>query len=70
MQHEILRMSKDENIAGFFLIVDETINTMKGIGEKIENVVVAQKVLGSLPLRLDANVSAIEEMHELDKLAM
>jgi len=32
MQFEILRMSEDENIAGFFLIVDETINTMKGIG--------------------------------------
>jgi hypothetical protein len=26
--------------------------------------------LRSLPSRLDANVSAIEEMHELDKLTM
>ena len=30
MQFESLRMSEDENITGFFLIVDETVNTMKG----------------------------------------
>jgi hypothetical protein len=70
MQFEILRMSEDENIAGFFLRVDETVNTMKGLGEKIEEAIVVQKVLRSLPSRLDAKVSAIEEMHELDKLTM
>ena len=40
MQFEILRMSEDENIAGFFLIIDETVNTMKGLGEKIEEAIV------------------------------
>jgi len=28
-------MSEDENIAGFFLRVDDTVNTMKGIGVEI-----------------------------------
>jgi hypothetical protein len=36
MQFENLRTSEDENVAGFFLIVDETVNNIKGLGEKIE----------------------------------
>jgi hypothetical protein len=60
MQFEILRMSEDENIVGFFLRVDETVNTMKGIGEKIEEAMVVHKLLISLPSRLDAKVYAIE----------
>jgi len=43
---------------------------MKGLCEKIEEVIIVHKVLRSLPSRLDAKVSAIEEMHELDKLTM
>jgi hypothetical protein len=48
IQFENLRMSEDENMAGFFLRVDETINTMKGLGEKIEEAMVVHKVLRSL----------------------
>ena len=70
MQFESIIMSEDENIAGLFLRVDETVNTMKGISEKIEEAIIVHKVLGSLPSRLDAKVSSIEEMHELDKLTM
>jgi hypothetical protein len=40
MQFESLRMSEDENVAGFFLIVDETLNTMKGLGENIEKAII------------------------------
>ena len=60
MKFEILRMSEDKDIAGFFLIVDETVNTMKGLGEKIEEAIIVHKVLRSLPSRLDAKVSTIE----------
>jgi hypothetical protein len=70
IQFESLRMSEDENITSFFLRVDEVVNTMKGLGENIDEVVVVQKVLRSLPSRLDAKVSAIEELHDLDKLTM
>jgi len=70
IQFEILKMSEDENITIFFLILDEVVNTMKGLGEKLDEVVVVHKVLRSLPLRLDANVYAIEEIHDLDKITM
>jgi hypothetical protein len=53
MQFENLRMHEGENILGFFLIVDETVNSMKGIGEKIEEAMVVQKVIRSLPSRCD-----------------
>ena len=43
---------------------------MKGLGENIEETTVVQKVPRSLPLRLGAKVSVIEEMHELNKLTM
>jgi hypothetical protein len=70
MQFESLRMCEVENFAGFFLRVDEIVNTMKGLGEKIEEAIVVHKVSMSLPSRLYAKVYAIEEMHELDKLTM
>jgi len=70
IQFEILRMSEDENIAGFFLRVDETVNTMKGIWNEIKEAMVVQKVLISLPSRLYAKVSSIEYMYELEKLTM
>jgi hypothetical protein len=53
-------MSDDENIAGFFLIVDENVKTVKGLCENIEEYIVVQKVLRSLPSRLDVQVYAIE----------
>jgi len=59
MKFEILIMSDDENILGFFLRVYETIYTMKGLGENIKESIVVQKVLRSLPSRLEENVSTI-----------
>ncbi|KAH9331802.1 hypothetical protein KI387_003910, partial [Taxus chinensis] len=50
--------------------VDEVVNAIRGLGEKIEEPVIIQKVLRSLPLIFDAKVSAIEEMKDLDKLSM
>jgi len=70
MQLQSLRMSKEENIVGFFLRVDETTNTMKGLGENIEKAIVSQKILRYLPLRIDAKVSSVEEMNEPNKLTM
>jgi hypothetical protein len=60
IQFESLRMSEDENVAGFFLRVNDIVNTMKGLGEKIEEDVVVKNILRSLPSRIDANVSNIE----------
>jgi hypothetical protein len=50
--------------------VDEIVNTIKGLGEKVEELIIVQKVLRSLPLRFDVKVYSIEEMKDLDLLAM
>jgi hypothetical protein len=50
--------------------VDEIVNTIRGLGEKVEELMIVQKVLRSLPLIFDAKVSSIEEMKDLDSLTM
>jgi len=42
-------MDEDENIATFFLCVDNIVNTIKGIGETIEESLIVQELLRSLP---------------------
>jgi hypothetical protein len=42
------------------LRVEELVNAMKGLGEKIEEVSLVQKILRSLPDRLNPKFSAIE----------
>lgn len=68
MLFEDLKMREDENIAAYFLRVDEVVNSLKGLGETLEDKVVVPKISRSLPPRFDAKVSTIEEMEELDKL--
>ena len=46
------------------------VNSLKGLGENIEESTIVQKVLRSLPDRFDSKVSAIEEMKDLDTLKM
>ena len=54
-------MEDDEDVASFFRRVDEIINTMRGLGQKMEEKDVILKILRSLPMRFDAKVSALEE---------
>jgi hypothetical protein len=55
-------MKEDENIASnYFLRVDETVNEIIGLGEEIEESIIAQKVLRYLPMRFDLKISALEE---------
>jgi hypothetical protein len=63
-------MKDEENVASYLLCVDEIVNTIRGLGEMVEESMIVQKVLRSLPLIFDAKVSAIEEMKDLDKLTM
>jgi hypothetical protein len=70
MQSESVGLSEDESVIGYFLSVYETVNTMKWLGENIEEAIIVTKVLISLPSIIDAKVSNIEEIHELDKLTM
>jgi hypothetical protein len=41
-------MEESEDIATCFLRIDEIVNTMRGLGEKVKNVNIVQKVLRSL----------------------
>ena len=63
-------MKEEEDIATYFLRVDEIVNTMRGLGEQVENTTLVQKILNSLPMRFDSKVSALEERKDLDKLSM
>jgi hypothetical protein len=67
---EQLKMKEDEDIAAYFLRVDETMNTIRGLGEEVDESVVIQKVLRSLPIRFDPKISSLEERTYLDSLSM
>jgi hypothetical protein len=70
LQFEQLKMNEDETINKFFLRVEELVNAMKGLGEKIEDVLLVQKILRSLPDRFNPKVSAIEELNDLKTLSI
>ena len=63
-------MKEDKYIASYFLRVDEIVNTMRGLGENVENTTLVQKILRSLPMRFDSKVLALEERKDIDKLSM
>ena len=54
-------MKEEENIVAYFLRVDEIVNIIRALGERIEETVIVQKILRSLPMRFDSKISAIEE---------
>lgn len=63
-------MDDEDDIISYFLWVAKVVNSLKGLEEKIKESIVVQKVLRSLPKRLDFKISAIEEMKDLDTLKM
>jgi hypothetical protein len=68
VQFEQLKMKEDETIGKYFLRVEELVNAMKALGEKIEEPSLVQKILRSLPDRFNLKVSAIEELNDLKTL--
>ena len=69
-QFENLRMNDDEDIASFFLRVVEIVNNMKYLGETIQECVIVQKILRSLPSSFNPKVYAIEETVDWETLTM
>ena len=63
-------MREDEDISTYLLPVYEIFNTIKGLGETIDEKFIVQKVLMTLPSRFDPKISSIEEMKDLDSLKM
>ena len=67
-QFEQLKMKEDENVAVYFLRFDETMNVIRGLGEEVDESIIVQKVLRSLPIRFDPKISTLEEITNLDEL--
>jgi hypothetical protein len=69
-QFKQLKMKEDENIAAYFLRVDETVNAILGLGEEIKESVIVQKVLRSLPMRFNPKISTLEEREDINSITM
>ena len=44
-------MKEEENTTAYFLRVDEIVNIIRGLGERIQESVIFQKILRSLPIK-------------------
>ena len=56
-QFEILKMKEEENIGEYHLRVDEVVNPIRGIGGKLKQREVVNKVLRTFPMNYDSKVS-------------
>ena len=63
-------MNEDDTVSKYFLRVEELVNSMKGLGEKIEESPLVQNILRSLPDKFNPKVYAIEEMNDLKTLSI
>jgi len=61
-------MNEEEDIVGFSLRVDEVMNTIGGFSENINESLIVQKTLRSLPLICNAKVSTIKEIKYLENM--
>jgi hypothetical protein len=58
---EGMNMKEEENIAKYLKRVDGIVNSIRALGEYIEEKIIVQKVLRSLPMRHDSKVSTLED---------
>ena len=53
-------MKEKENIGEYLLRVDEVVNDIRCLGEKLKEREVVRKVLRTLPMKYDSKVSTLE----------
>jgi hypothetical protein len=70
LKFEQLNMNEDETVSKYFLRVEEFVNSMKGLGEKIEEPILVQKILRSLLDKFNPKAFAIEELNDLKMLSI
>jgi hypothetical protein len=70
LKFEQLKMNEDETISNYFLRVEEIVNAMNCLGEKIEYAFLVQKILRYLLDRFNPKVSAIEELNDLKTMSI
>jgi len=46
------------------------VNTMRGIGDNVNNIRIVQKILRSLPMRFDSKISTLEGRQYIAKLSV
>jgi hypothetical protein len=63
-------MKEDEKIVAYFLRVGETVNSIKGFGEEMKEIVIVQKVLRSLTMIYYMKISSLEEREDIDTMIM
>ena len=68
LKFEQLKMNEDEIVSKYFLRIEETVNAMKGLGEKFDEAFLVRKILRSLPKRFNLKFLAIEELSDLKTL--
>ena len=59
-------MKEEENIEEYLLRVDEVVNAIRGLGRKLKEREVVNKVLRTLPMKYDSKVSTLEERDDID----
>jgi hypothetical protein len=69
VQFEKIHMKEHETIGKYFLRVEELVNSMKGLGEKIEELILVKKILRSFLDKFNPKVFAIEELNDLKTLS-
>ena len=69
-QFEQLRMNEDEDITTYILRVDQLVNTIRGLGEEVEETIVFRKILRTIPKRFNPNISTLEERTDLDTMTV
>jgi hypothetical protein len=62
-------MKDEENLVSYFLRVDEIVDTIRGIDENFEELIIVKKVLRYIPLRFEV-VFSIKEMKDMEKFMM
>ena len=65
LKFEHLKMNEDEIVSKYFLRIEDTVNSMKGLGEIFYEAFLVQKILRSLPEIFNPKVSPIGELSDL-----
>ena len=61
-------MNEDETVSKYFLRIEETVNSMNGLGENIDEASLVQNILRYFPEIFNPKVSRIEELYDLKTL--
>ena len=59
-QFESLKVKEEENISEYFERIDEIVNAIQGLGAYLKEKEIVEKVLRSLPMIYNPNISTLE----------